>query len=189
MQVILKKDIPQVGRIGELVKVRDGYARNFLIPRSLAVPADPKNIRQLEHQKRIVDLHKKAVQKESEKIAAEMKGISVTIERRVNEAGKLFGSLSTSEIAHELEKKKLNLDKRDIEVETIKAEGTYSVKIRLPGDVYTTVQLTIKGIQEKAEKKAGAKGKAKRGKKAEDAGSEESAAAPQEEIDQTDSVE
>jgi len=180
MQVILKKDIPQVGRIGELVKVRDGYARNFLIPRSLAVPANPGNLRQFEHHKRLVEFHKKQVQKESEKAATEINGLKVKIERRVNEGGKLFGSLSIQEIVTELEKHKLKLDKRDVEVETIKAEGTYSVKVRLPGDVFATISLIIKGIVDTKEAKRTAKGsKSKAGKSEEPAEETKEEASPE----------
>lgn len=184
MQVILKKDIPQIGRIGELVKVRDGYARNFLIPRQLAAPANPQNIRQLEHQKRVVEFQKKKIQKESEKLATDFNGIEITLERRVNEGGKLFGSLSNTEIAAELVKKNLKVDRRDIEIETIRSEGTYALKVRLPGDVYASLTLNVKGIQEKADKKA-VKGKAKGGKKAKAVDAEENSAVAEEEVDQS----
>lgn len=183
MQVILKKDIPQVGRIGELVKVRDGYARNFLIPRALAVPANPGNVRQFEHHKRMIDFHKKQIQKESQKAAEELKGFELKIERRVNEGGKLFGSLSLQEIVIEFEKKNLKLDRRDIEIETVKAEGTYPVKVRLPGDVFATVSLIVKGVVDAKEAKKAAKGskKSAKGKKSEETADavEETEAAPE----------
>lgn len=168
MQVILKKDIPQIGRIGELVKVRDGYARNFLIPRSLAVAANPENIRGFEHQKRIVEFHKKKVRKESEQAASGLKTLKVMIERRVNEAGKLFGSLSTSDVAAELDKQNFKVDRRDIEMEAIKTAGEYTLKIRLPGDVFAEISLTVKGIKEavKGEGKTAKAGKKKSSKKA-----------------------
>ncbi len=179
MQVILKKDIPQIGRIGELVKVREGYARNFLIPRNLAVAASASNVRQMDHQKRLVDLHKKKIQKESEKVAAKIKGTEVTIQRRVNESGKLFGTLTAAEIITELQAKEIVVDRRDIEVETIKAEGTYAIKVRLPGDVFTDVSLIVKGIQDAKETKKAAKGpkkpKAAASKKKDEEATEETA--------------
>ena len=104
MQVILKKDISTLGRIGEVVKVRPGYARNYLLPRSLAVAADPGNVKGLEHQKQLVELHKKKVQKESEAFAETLKDVTVKIKKTVNEAGKMFGSITASDVLKELKK-------------------------------------------------------------------------------------
>ena len=185
MQVILKKDITQIGRMGEIVKVKSGYARNFLIPRSLAAAANEKNVRNLEHLKRIVESNKKKVQKESEKLAEGFKKFSIKLERRVNEGGKLFGSITTAEIASELEKKEIKVDRRDIELENIKTPGTYELKVRLPGDVYASVKLVIDGIEDKSETKKAAKtkGPRKAAKKADKTG-EESEATAEEEVDQ-----
>jgi large subunit ribosomal protein L9 len=156
MQVILKKDIPQLGRIGELVKVKDGYARNFLIPRSLAMAASTGNLEELEHQKKLVDLHKRKVQKESEGVASTLKSVSITITRKFNDSGKMFGSIAASDVVEALAAKGHTFDRRDIEVEAIKAAGNHSVKVRLPGDVFTTIQLKVEAQVEKA---AGAEGK------------------------------
>jgi large subunit ribosomal protein L9 len=185
MQVILKKDITEIGRMGEIVKVKSGYARNFLIPRSLAASANEKNVRNLEHLKRIVESNKKKVQKESEKLADGFKKYSIKLERRVNEAGKLFGSITTAEIVSELEKKEIKVDRRDVELENIKTPGTYELKVRLPGDVYASIKLVIDGIEEKSETKKSAKTKAPRkGAKKADATSEETEATAEEEVDQ-----
>ncbi len=162
MQVILKKDIPQLGRIGELVKVKEGYARNFLIPRAFAVAASSSNVKALEHNQRIVESLKKKVQKESQTYADKIRGTKIEIERRFNEAGKLFGALSAADVVEELKKKDVSVDRRDIELETIKEAGTYEIKVRLPGDVYTEIKLVLTAIEEKAakgEKKTRAKSK------------------------------
>ncbi|MBN8554796.1 MAG: 50S ribosomal protein L9 [Deltaproteobacteria bacterium] len=159
MQVILKKDIPQLGRIGELVKVRNGYARNFLIPRSMAVAASTGNVEELEHQKKLVDLHKKKIQKESEAFAATMKSVSITISRKFNDAGKMFGSITTSDVSESLTAAGHNFDRRDLEVDAIKGAGNYSVKVRLPGDVFTTIQLNVEAQVEKTAKSDGKKTK------------------------------
>jgi len=187
MQVILKKDISQVGRMGEIVKVKSGYARNFLIPRSLAAAANEKNLRNVEHLKRIVDANKKKVQKESEKVAENFKKFSVKLERRVNESGKLFGSISPAEIVAELEKKDIKVDRRDVEIENIKTPGTYEIKVRLPGDVYASVKLIIDGVEDKSEAKKAAKpkGARKASKKNEETASEESKVSDQEDVDQS----
>jgi large subunit ribosomal protein L9 len=168
MQVILKQDIPQVGRIGEIIKVKDGYARNFLIPRSMAVAANTKNVKLFEHNKRIIELQKKKVQKESEGLVGKLKSVSLKIERRVNESGKLFGSLTSSEIAAELAKINHTFDRRDIELEAVRTAGDYAVKLRLPGDVYATINLTVVGIEDKADKKAAKGKKSAKSKKSED---------------------
>lgn len=176
MQVILKKDIPNIGRIGELVKVRAGYARNFLIPRSLAVAADAGNMKGLEHQKRVVDFHKKKVQKESESVAATMKGVQVSILRKFNEAGKMFGSISASDVASALTAQGYAVDRKDVDIPVVKAAGSYSVQVRLPGDVFASVSLSIEAEVEKeaAEGKAkAAKGKGRGPKKAKEAKAEE----------------
>ena len=159
MQVILKKDIPQLGRIGELVKVRNGYARNFLIPRSMAVAASTENMKELEHQKKLIDLHKKKVQKESEAFASTLKSVSITISRKFNDAGKMFGSISSSDVAEALSAAGHNFDRRDLEVDAIKGAGDYTVKVRLPGDVFTSIQLNVEAQVEKAAKADGKKAK------------------------------
>ena len=179
MQVILKKDIPQLGRIGELIKVREGYARNFLIPRAYAVPANPGNLKGLEHQKRLVNAHKKKVQKESEVVAGKIKGTSVEIERRFNEAGKMYGAITGTDIAIELKKKDVVVDRKDLEFEAIKAPGDYEIKVRLAGDVYTSISLTVSAMKEKTAKEEGKKTRAKttkttKAKKTKAAESEES---------------
>jgi len=192
MQVILKKDIPQVGRIGEIVKVKDGYARNFLIPRSMAIAANPANLRFFEHQKKLVEFHKKKIRKESEASATKMKGIEVTISRRVNESGKLFGTLTNAEIAHEIEKLGHKVDRRDVELEAIKTAGSFTIKLRLPGDVFVDVALHVKGIEEKVkEKKAKvSKEKAKKAKDSDEENSgEEKSATDKEEVDSTEASE
>lgn len=172
--------------MGEIVKVKSGYARNFLIPRSLAAAANEKNVRNLEHLKRVVESTKKKVKKESEKLVDEFKKFSVKLERRVNEAGKLFGSISQAEIAAELATKDIKVDRRDVEIENIKTPGTYEIKVRLPGDVYASVKLVISGIEDKTEAKKASKTKgARKGSKKSETASEESEVAAQEEVDQS----
>lgn len=154
MQVILKKDVTNVGRMGELVKVRTGYARNFLIPRSMAVAANPANVEVLEHHKRLIEIQKKAVRKESEALVEKMKSVKITLTRKFNEAGKMFGSLTNAELAQEIEKAGFTVDRRDIEFEGVKNAGDYTLRVRLPGDVFCNIALVIKAEAEKAAKPA-----------------------------------
>jgi len=167
MQVILKKDIPQLGRIGEIVKVREGYARNFLVPRQMAVIANPANARNLAHHQKLVDLHKKKVQKESEGVAGTLKKVKLALKGRLNESGKFFGSIGAAEIAQELVTHNFTVDRRDVEVESIKTPGSYAAKVRLPGDVFVEISVEVEGIEDKkAAAAAGKKTKKAGGKKA-----------------------
>jgi large subunit ribosomal protein L9 len=154
MQVILRKDIPELGRMGEIVKVKDGYARNYLIPKALVMAADPGNVIRLEHQKRLVDVHKKKVQKESEEVSAKLSKVQIKIQRRFNESGKMFGSLNTVDLAAELATKGYKVDRRDIEVEEVRGAGETKMRVRLPGDVWTDVSLHIEALPEKGAAKA-----------------------------------
>jgi large subunit ribosomal protein L9 len=179
MQVILKKDIPNVGRMGELVKVRTGYARNFLIPRSMAVAANPGNVEVLEHHKRLIEFNKKAVRKESEALVDKLKKVKISLTRKFNEAGKLFGSLTNAELAAELLKSGFTVDRRDIEFDGVKAAGDYTIRVRLPGDVFCEVALTVKAEAEKVNAAAKSAAKKPRAKKAKaTAEGEESETAP-----------
>lgn len=185
MQVILKKDIPQLGRIGELVNVREGYARNFLIPRALAMPANPANVKVLEHHKRVVDAHKKKVQKDSAALASKWNGTKVELSRKFNEAGKMYGTISASDLVVELKKLDILVDRRDLEFDAIKAAGEYVLKVRLPGDVYSELKLVVLAEEEKAakaEKKAKAKtAKPRKTKAKASATAEESSETPESE--------
>ena len=152
MEVILKQDVSNLGRIGDLVRVKPGYARNFLLPRELAVVASTSQKSAFEHQKRLIDAHKKKVQKNSQEKAKDFDGVRLTVERRVNEAGKMFGSVTANDIVDLLKEKNYSFVKADIEVEAIRSAGTYTVKLRLPGDVFAEIKIEVKGILE-AEKK------------------------------------
>jgi large subunit ribosomal protein L9 len=153
MEVILKQDVSNLGRIGDLVRVKPGYARNFLLPRELAVIASTAQKASFEHQKRLIEAHKKKVQKNSQEKAKDFEGVRLTIERRVNESGKMFGSVTANDVSDLLKEKSYNFEKSDIELEAIRAAGNYTVKLRLPGDVFAEVTLEVKGVVE-AEKRA-----------------------------------
>jgi len=156
MEIILKKDVPNVGRIGELVNVRNGYARNFLLPRSLAVVAVKGNKTALDHQLKLIETDKKKLREESEEASKEFAKIKITLQKRFNDQDKMFGTISSTELVEELKAKAYVVDRRDLEIPEISCEGSFEIKVRLPGDVYTSFQLKIEAIREK-EKKTGAK--------------------------------
>lgn len=175
MQVILKKDIPSLGRIGQVVQVPAGYARNFLIPRAIAVAADSKNVAQIEHQKRLVESIRKKVTKESQERAEKLKGATVKLERRANEQGKLFGALQAADLAPELKAIGFDVDRRDIIVEAIREGGDFVAQVRLPGDVLVNVNVKVSALIESQDKAESKKTKAKKAPRAKKAAAEEEA--------------
>ena len=136
MKVILRKDFEQLGRIGEVVDVKDGYARNFLLPRQIAYIATDGSIRALEEEKKQVAKKRAQELESAQKLSTELENVSVTIPVKVGEEDKLFGTVTTQMIAEALKEKGYDIDKRKIEIpEPIKALGIYSINIKLHVDV------------------------------------------------------
>ncbi len=147
MKVILMTDVPALGHRGETRDVANGYARNFLLPRKLAVPATPANLKNVEHLKRqrVREEHRAL---EAAKAAAERIGaLTLTVAARASEDGRLYGSVSQQDVVEFLERNKLTLEKRRVLLEEpIKALGEYKVPVRLHGDV--TAALTVSVTRE-----------------------------------------
>ncbi|MCB0729407.1 MAG: 50S ribosomal protein L9 [Ignavibacteriae bacterium] len=144
MKVILRKNFDQLGKIGDLIDVKDGYARNFLLPRQIAYIATKGNIRALEEEKQ--QLAKKEVKElEAAKIlAAELENVSITIPVKVGEEDKIFGSVTSQMIANALKEKNYNIDKRNIDLEEpIKALGIYSVNVKLHSEINAVVKTWV----------------------------------------------
>lgn len=132
MKVILQKDVPNLGDAGDIKEVADGFARNYLLPRKLVIPADESSRRVVEHQKRLIHIKKEKRKKQSQKIAESLAGIELRIAARVGEEGKLFGSVTSMDIAKSLKERGFEIDKRKIVIEQpIKQEGEYTVTIKL----------------------------------------------------------
>ena len=144
MKVILRRDYESLGKIGETIIVKDGFARNFLIPRKIAYPATDGSLRALEEEKK---QHLKRAQKElreAEKLSQELDKISVTIKMKVGEDDKLFGSVTSQVVADALKEKGFTLDKRAIEVaEPIKALGIYTIPVKLHSGVTGKVKIWV----------------------------------------------
>lgn len=144
MKVILKEDVPDLGSTGEVVSVKDGYARNYLIPQSLAVQASTKNIRQLEHQKKLIEAHKSRVRKDAHTAAEDIEKISCTIPMLVGEQDKLFGSVTSKDIEEALAQEGINISrKRIILEEPIKSLGVYTVDVRLHTEVTAKLKVWV----------------------------------------------
>ncbi len=144
MKIILRKNYDQLGKIGDLVEVKDGFARNFLLPRQIAYIATKGNIRALEEEK--LQLVKKEVKELdlAKLLAAELENVSITIPVKVGEEDKIFGSVTSQMIADALKEKKYDIDKRKIDLEEpIKALGIYSVNIKLHSEVNAVVKTWV----------------------------------------------
>lgn len=144
MKVILRKNFDQLGQMGDIVDVKDGFARNFLIPRNIAFAAQKGNMRALEEEKKQLAKKKIKEHQAAEKLASEIEKISVTIPVKVGEEDKIFGTVTTQMIADTLKEKGYDIDKRRIEIsEPIKSLGIYSVNIKLHPTVTAVVKTWV----------------------------------------------
>jgi large subunit ribosomal protein L9 len=144
MEVILKEDIATLGKIGEVVRVRDGYARNYLLPRGMVLVANKKNLKTFEHQKKIVADQKQKITRHAQVVGDQLAGVSLVIPMKVGEEGKLFGSVTTMQIERALKAKGLNVDRRKIHLEApIKSVGDYEVPIRLAADLTMALKVSV----------------------------------------------
>jgi large subunit ribosomal protein L9 len=147
LEIILRKDVENLGHAGELVTVRPGYGRNYLIPRGLALAATRGNIAQLEHQKRIIAAEQARVRAEHAKMAEALKGVSVSIARKKGADGKLFGSVSTKDIAEALAMQNINVDRKLIRLDdAFKAVGSYEVPVRFTADISVDIRVNVVGV-------------------------------------------
>jgi large subunit ribosomal protein L9 len=146
LKVILRQDVPELGQSGDIVTVKPGYARNFLLPRGMAFEATGANIKQLEDEKRRGEAKSKQQYLEARRRATQLENVSLTFAANAGEEGKLFGSITSSDIADRLKEQNLDfeVDKRDIELEEpIKSLGVYNVSIRLHTDVKPEIKIWV----------------------------------------------
>ncbi len=144
MQVILLEDIPSLGKMGQTVKVTDGYGRNYLIPKKKAVFATEKNLKNLEHQKGLIQQRMGKMKKDMEKIAQKIENLSCTFSRNVGESGKLFGSVTSMDIETFLKENGVEVDRKKIHLEEpIKNLGNYTVPIKLHPEVTATLRVWV----------------------------------------------
>jgi large subunit ribosomal protein L9 len=144
MKVILIEEVPTLGKAGEQVDVARGYARNFLLPRKLAVEATPQNLRALEQLKAAARQREDRLKREAETFAQNLQGMSLTISRRAGEQDHLFGSVTKIDIAGALAARGIRLDRKKIQLEEpIKTLGTHTIPIRLRSDVTAEIHLHV----------------------------------------------
>jgi large subunit ribosomal protein L9 len=144
MKLILREDVENLGRGGELVDVKPGYGRNFLLPRGLAVLANPKNVRELEHQKGVAAAKAAKLKASAEAIAKRLADTAVTLRRKVGEQDKLYGSVTALDLAEAVAARGLQLDRRAIDLsEPIKTLGDFEVPVKLHAEVIGKLKVKV----------------------------------------------
>ncbi len=146
MKLILREDVYNLGKSGELVAVKDGYARNYLLPRNLAMLASTANVRQLEHEKQVINLRQAKLKGTAAELAKKIGAVVVKIKRKVGDQDKLFGSVTALDIAEGLAAAGHKLDRRLIHLpEPIKTIGDHEVELRLHRDVVAKIKVEVSG--------------------------------------------
>jgi large subunit ribosomal protein L9 len=144
MKVLLKEDVNKLGSVGDEVEVKDGYGRNFLIPTGKALLATPKNVKQFRHQKSIVEHKVKKLKGAAQDVADQLAKLSLSIKKKVGEQGKLFGSVTSQEIAELVSSQGVEIDRRKIQLgEPIKSLGEFKIPVKLHPQVTAEMTLTV----------------------------------------------
>lgn len=144
MKVLLKNDVPKIGKSGELLEVKEGYARNFLIPRGLAVEATGGTLKQYEEDIKAQERKKSKEKEEAQALAAKIKGLTITLRHKAGDEGRLFGSLTSTEVAEGLKQKGFEIDKKQVLMDDhIRLLGKHIVKIKLHADVMADLNVEV----------------------------------------------
>ncbi|OGP79325.1 MAG: 50S ribosomal protein L9 [Deltaproteobacteria bacterium RBG_16_64_85] len=144
MKVILREDVEKLGKAGDIVKVADGFGRNYLIPRQLAVPANVRNLKALEHDRRVIEARAKKTRKTAESLAEKLASVSLTISAKAGEEGKLFGAITSRDIAEAMEKAGVPVDRKTVLLQDpIKQLGDYKVKIKAGSDLHPEISVSV----------------------------------------------
>ena len=144
MEVVLKEDIENLGHMGDVVKVKDGYARNYLLPRGLVVLADKKSLKALEHEQRMIAQRRERLTKEAHGISETLSRVSLKFAVKVGEEGRLFGSVTNMDIEKALKEKGFEVERRRIVLQDpIKQVGDYEVPIRLRPEVMPSIKVRV----------------------------------------------
>ncbi|HEV8496303.1 MAG TPA: 50S ribosomal protein L9 [Gemmatimonadaceae bacterium] len=144
MEIILRQGVENLGKPGDVVKVKAGYARNYLLPHGLAYEATPGNLKRIQQERDRLDAAENERRTAAQTLAERLEQVSLTFSARVGEEGKLFGSVTTADIAQQLEAQGFHIEKRQIDLhEPIKALGVYRVPVRLHADVKPEVRVWV----------------------------------------------
>ena len=143
MKVVLLKDIKNKGKKGDIITVNDGYAQNYLIPNGIAIPGNASNINEANQAKQANAYKEEQNIKQAKELAEKLKDLQTTIKVKSGANGKIFGSVTNKEVAEALAKNGYNIDKKKIEIDSIKSLGVYSVKIKLYTGVSTNIKVSV----------------------------------------------
>jgi large subunit ribosomal protein L9 len=144
IQVILRQDVDKVGKSGELVRVRPGFARNYLLPRQLAVPATDAAVHRIEHERAVAIVRTEKARREAQASADRLGALSIRIIQKAGDDGRLFGSVTTKDIETALKGQGVVIDRRKIDLaEPIKAVGSYQVPVKLVSDVSAILKVEV----------------------------------------------
>ena len=144
MKIILKQDVDSLGMVGQTFEVKEGFARNYLIPKGMALEATKQNIRLMESQKKNIDEKRLKAKDEAERAKQSLSELVVTIAQKVGEEDKLYGSVTSMDIADQLEKKGVALDRKRIKLDRpIKTLGEFTVPVRLHPEVTATIKVVV----------------------------------------------
>ena len=144
MKVILTQNVDRLGSVGDIVSVKEGYARNYLVPRGMALEATEQNIKLTEQQRKNIEIKKIKAKEDALKIKEKLSAVSVTIAQKVGEEEKLYGSVTTMDIADQLEKQGITLERRRIILDKpIKSLGEFSVTVKLHPEVTAPIKVVV----------------------------------------------
>jgi len=143
MKVILQKDVKDLGKIGEVVDVSNGYARNFLFPRSLAQEATESRIKEWQHLQRVADVKSKKARQYREEMSNKINGVTLDFKVQAGEGDKLYGSISAGDVSVALESKGFSVDKRDIQLEPIKILGQHKAVVSLDEGLSAEIVIAV----------------------------------------------
>jgi len=143
MKVILREDIPRLGDAGDLVTVKPGYARNFLLPKGLALPATEARVKEVEHHRRIIEAKQSKLLKDLKGAAKAIREMDLSFEAQAGESGKLFGSITAMQIAERITSLGIDIDRRRIQMDAIKTVGDHPIKIRLHKELVVDAKVAV----------------------------------------------
>jgi len=148
MNIILTENIDGLGTIGDIVKVKPGYARNFLLPRGFAVLADNRNVKELEHQKRQLERKLQRITQAAEVLKGRIEAVTLAVSHKAGEEGKLYGAVTGMELETQLAEKGIEIDRKRIQLaEPIKSIGEFEIPVKLDAGVTATIKLVVSAEQ------------------------------------------
>ncbi len=149
MEIILRQDMDEIGIEGDIIKVSNGYARNYLIPKGFAFEATPQNIKSLELRRKKIEVRKLKAKEEAEKFKEQLEGITISLTQKAGDEGKLYGSVTSMDIAEGLESQDIVVDRRKIMLDKpIKSLGEFDVSVRIYPEVLASIKVVVSPEEE-----------------------------------------